>query len=252
MTTLQEKCLGGDMKTRHVFFPVLALTLLTTFASAAPLATGIGSPDDIFFGCDSSLKADPSTFCRLTFDESGNISGNISTFLSPTVNRLIIGSGPTASNAAWVDSAGNALQVTSYYVSSDPSDFNGLPLSLIEGTIGLCEFGVESDGSCTGGSLSDVLIFTNSANNTLMPGFNRIDVLSDNEALFSFATDINTLEVGPEGSNGATFSVLNPEGGGGEDIFYTFTSDVPEPSSVVLLGSALLLFAGKLRRRLVK
>jgi len=77
-------------------------------------------------------------------------------------------------------------------------------------------------------------------------------VLSDHEGTFHFATTVNTLEVGPEGNNGVSFSVLNPEGGGGEDIFYTFVSDVPEPSSLMLLGSGLLLVGCKLRRRLVK
>jgi hypothetical protein len=215
---------------------VLSLALGTS--SAYALNASIGGPDDVAFGCDAPGA------CVISLDENGHISA---TFTGTVFGISSLSAYPIAPtvNPLWVDGLGNPLQVLSYRVDS----VNGIsiPLGLIPGALGLCEFGVNEDGSaCTGNGddKSDVLIFTN-----LGGGNNRIDFLSDNEAFFPFSTDFNILEIGPEGTNGATYTNVPCNDCNVENITYQIISDVPEPATLTLLGLGLAGLGFSRRRR---
>lgn len=230
-----------NMIVRIVAVAVLGLALGTS--SAYALNTSIGGPNDQLFGCDTVGG------CLISLDENGHISATFNSTIFGISSLSAYPIAPTV-NPLWVDSSGNPLEVHSYRV--DSVNAIGVPLGLIPGALGLCEFGVTADGSaCTGpggGDLSDVLIFTN-----LGEGNNRIDFLSDGEDVFIFGTDFNVLETGPEGSNGATYTNVPCDGCNVESITYRIASDtVPEPSSLILLGSGLILAAARLYRRTVR
>ena len=200
---------------------------ITGWAQAGPT---VGGPDNLFVGCDI-----PGT-CSITLDEEGNISASFLGFFGPydiTVTQIA-----STVNPAWVDSLGNPVQVTSYELIGKGGI---VPVQLTPGALGLCEFGVTVDGSActgdTGDDKSDVLIFTPLGIDGNGFGHSRIDFLSNNEAVFNFATDFNVLEVGIEGSNVAFYQA---QGQSAELLDWHITSDsVPEPATLTLVGLAL-------------
>jgi len=131
-----------------------------------------------------------------------------------------------------------------------------LPSPVITGDVRIWE-------DFSGGTLSDVLRFTN-ANGDVDGGLNGniMIVYSDlpepgtvgGPADVGIPTQLfprdggGLVEIGPEGNNGVTYSP-----GGPFDNIYHFVSDgsiiVPEPSSIIMLSLGALGAAGYIRRR---
>ncbi len=67
-----------------------------------------------------------------------------------------------------------------------------------------------------------------------------------------YANTVNVLETALPGGTGFSYTPLAGQPGyvAGFDVTYNMVSDVPEPSSLMLLGSGLAGFAGVIRRKL--
>ena len=213
----------------------IAAAALAVSALSVQAGPSVGKPVDAVVGCDI-VDA-----CAISLDELGHISGTFNGFFGPyDVSFTVLA--PTV-NAAFVDNQGRALEVTSYLVHGKGGN---APLELEAGSLGLCDESVAADGSgCNGASgnvKGDVLIFTRLGVDAAGFGNTRIDFLSDVGADFTWATDFNVLEVGPQGNNGATHRAFGTDNA--ERMTYNITSDpgpdqVPEPGSLALVGLAL-------------
>ena len=213
------------------------LVLAALFAGisvSAQAGSTVGGFDDGLVGCDSPGA------CSISLNEVGNISGVFGGFFGPynvSLNHI----------ASTVNTAYAGLEVTSYEVIGK----GGIaPIRLIAGALGLCSSGVSVDGlSCTGPNgdkKGDVLVFTPGIIDTNGFGHTIIDFLSDSGSDFTFATDFNVLEIGPDGANGAVYQtdVTGLQNGAGERLTFNITSDspgsdIPEPTTLALLGLGL-------------
>jgi hypothetical protein len=163
----------------------------------------------------------------ITFDENGNGSWNAGGASTPLLDNIdILGGAP------------------------DTLDYN-LPFTttMVQGDVKVLEPGT------TAAVISDVLRFTyiDSDNShrvyVYSDNSDGVDSLADNGIPTTFQSNVITVnEVGPEGSNGVTYTPTSGQPGYvSRGVTYYFTSDsVPEPATICLLGlGSLALFKRK-------
>ena len=220
----------------------LALALGVFGAHQAIAAPIFGAPSDDLLGCDSAFGGS----CSVSFDEQGAITASFHSFFFGDLPTKATAVAPSA-NPAWVDSAGAALQVQSYTLQVvDPAAGNDHGFTpFFDGAVGLCEFDVVGAACSAANDLSDVVLFNYNTDDHSL----HIDFLSDHETPFTFRTNFNVVEVGPEDSNGALYHALG-DTGGGEDVFYHIISDsVPEPATWAMMLAGIGGLGALLRRR---
>lgn len=222
----------------------LGLLLGALWVTPAAADQSPGKPIDPLLGCDSFAGR-----CDVSFDAQGHISASFYSFLQGQLT-VTAASVTAASNAAWVDTLGHAVDVHSYTLQvSDFYDGSGFA-AFHNGAVGICRLGVTGDGSAcagaTGDDKSDVALFNyNYTENAL-----HIDFLSAGAAAFNFATDFNVL--GSNAPGGALYYAASSENG--EDVFYHITSNnvtggVPEPSTWAMMLVGFGGLGALLRRR---
>ena len=184
----------------------------------------------------------------ISLDEAGHISLTIGpgAFFGPyDVTTTHIAS---TVNPAWVDSLGNALEVTSYLVKGKSAIAD---IQLAAGVVGIVE--PASDGGADPNDLSDALIFTPLGVDGAGFGLSRIDFLSDNENVFHMAFDKLVLE---DASAQAVYLASSGYANGDNDEKVTYLIDSSAPDSVPDTGTTFGLFSlaltglGLLRRKL--
>ena len=225
---------------------LFALLFLSTFASAAtlfyagdfdptnPNANGLANENDAIVGGNPYGAA---TYENFTTDPSGwNVTGLFSNNLSqltPTAGYWEIRSGVSEGNGGTLVASGTGA------VNNTPTGRSGF---------GYTEYKNEVDGlnvTLTGGTQyweAVVPVCTTCAGrafNTNTFGLNQIGTNTPNQQFFNSSFF------------GANFTNANNEG-----VFPAFSqgvvgTTVPEPSSLIMLGSGLLAVAGVVRRRLM-